>query len=480
MSKKSIFFTFRYSDWALSTSLEIMAIELANGTNIGWADWTGEFESSFELPITNRILIRQMKNRFRSHQIVNKIQSFGTTSNLVILQPPKNSIDPNSKTILIAEEVAYLELISRIRDARPNKITHHNLLDKFKLTFLETYDSAIQLLLNEKPEKVFIYNGRFLQERAAWEACKFLDIQVVFFEKFGPNWVDRYFLFEKPTHLPSYRSEIMSSYGDNIKSQDPSFFQLIGDKWFLDRELGITQQFTKGQTSSLMSDSSRPFLVFFHSSEDELITTDLTSKSWGDQEAALRSLVSVLDHICEFSLIIRMHPNLKYKSKNEIKMWTEIGNQLSRKYDWVSFIQHDSKVNSYSLLKDSAAVVTVGSTIGVEAAYLGKRSILLGRAFHEEMGITINPISEVQLENFLVKSYSKKDSILAKQNSLKFGVFHSIGGTAFSIVTRSQKGRNKYYFGSMQITSSNFLTLLSRVEKSLRGSIRFLAYLLRK
>jgi hypothetical protein len=135
-------------------------------------------------------------------------------------------------------------------------------------------------LQSKKPDTVFLYNGRFLQERAVADCCASLGIKVVYFERFNPEWKTRYFLFEQSTHSPSYRSQIMQDYGLSLQSSSPEEFQSVGGKWFKDRQLGVSQNFTRYQNQKPILDTLGDYVVFFHSSEDELITTDLTSISW--------------------------------------------------------------------------------------------------------------------------------------------------------------------------------------------------------
>jgi hypothetical protein len=75
------------------------------------------------------------------------------------------------------------------------------------------------------------------------------------------------------------------------------------------------------------------------------------------------------------SLVIRLHPNLLHKSRREIAKWLFFTEKLANDFSWIIILRPASKINSYSLLHKCAGVITVGSTIGVEAAYLEKRRI---------------------------------------------------------------------------------------------------------
>jgi hypothetical protein len=467
-------FTFRYSEWALATSLEIIASQLNQGKNLSWIDWTGRLQENFEFPIADR---------FHNFETGWRIRRSGLLKSILDLFPLgqfewSGQISSFSECNVeeLADEVAYLELISLLRESTPKVEDHTKLFNNLKKTFQLTYDAAYATLAEVTPSRVYIYNGRFLQERAVWEVCKALSIPVTFFERFNPNWINRYFLFEKPTHSPSYRSSIMQEFGMNLHESNRTSFYEISTKWFEDRILGITQNFTKNQKSELTP--TRPYLVFFHSSEDELITTDLSSVNWKSQIEALNSLIEVMNKIGAYDLVIRMHPNLMYKSKREIRIWEEFGKHVAKNNTWIHYISPKHPANSYKLIENSLGVITVGSTIGVEAAYLDKKSILIGRAFHEDMGITQNPRGQVDLAESILNELTNEELASTKTSALRYASFHSDGGTTFKWVaqTKSTK-RTSYWFGTFKITRSFSVSALMRLDilaKRIRNAVHSL------
>jgi len=61
-------------------------------------------------------------------------------------------------------------------------------------------------------------------------------------------------------------------------------------------------------------------------------------------------------------------------------------------------------VDSYDIVSAADVVLTFGSTIGIEAAYYGKPSILLGRAVYEDLGSCYVPSSHDELMKLLSSS----------------------------------------------------------------------------
>ncbi len=463
------FFQFSYQEWPMATCFEVMKNQLNSGFGATFIDLTGKFRFQYEFPIADRIKILLVRARLKKSKIFTTLMSEYPTKFRVVSDYPDFGLEPNSALSNLAVEVAYLELIASIREAEPSREKYKDRLRKYEQTFIHTYLGTLAILNKEKVDSVYLYNGRFLQERAAWEACISLQIPVIFYEKFNPSWKNRYFLFQNPTHSPSYRSAIMLNFGINLRKKDFNYYKVVGSQWFEARKLGISQDYTKKQKELTPLNFPKPFVVFFHSSEDELITTDLKSKTWGNQTSALTSLVEVLEGIKGLNLVIRAHPNLLYKSKNEIDLWRSLGARFEAKYSWVSFVDSDSSISSYGLLMQAESVVTVGSTIGVEAAFWGKKSILIGRAFHEIMGITLNPENRDQLRIMIEMEFTKDEITERRYKALDYAVFHELGGNKFSNVELNiWKNKDQYNFGNLSLRQPIIVSALMRLDSIIR------------
>lgn len=463
------FFQFSYQEWPMATCFEVIKNQLNSGFGITLIDLTGKYRFEHEFPIADRFKIMLVRIRLKKSRIYATLESEYPNKFRVLSDSPNFDLQPSEALSILAAEVAYLELIAVVREAEPSREKYKDRLRKYEQTFLHTYLGTIEILNKEKVDCVYLYNGRFLQERAVWEACLFLQIPVVFYEKFNPSWKNRYFLFQNPTHSPSYRSSIMLDFGIKLQNEDSSHYKVVGTKWFESRMLGITQGYTKKQKDATPLNFTKPFVVFFHSSEDELITTDLQSKIWGNQISALTSLVKVLEAIKGLNLIIRAHPNLLHKSKNEIELWRSLGAKLQAKHSWISFVDPASSISSYGLIMQAESAVTVGSTIGVEAAFLGKKSILIGRAFHESMGITLNPENRDQLREMLEIDLTLEEISERQSRALDYAVFHELGGNKFSNVEYSiWKNKDRYNFGRLVLRQPLLASALMRLDTIMR------------
>jgi hypothetical protein len=84
----------------------------------------------------------------------------------------------------------------------------------------------------------------------------------------------------------------------------------------------------------------------------------------------------------------RVHPHLAGRDSTQTRRLRE----LHGKYCNLTVVDPDSPVDSYALMEQSAAVVTFGSTMGVEACYWGKPSILLGPALYDHEDCAYRPV----------------------------------------------------------------------------------------
>ena len=98
------------------------------------------------------------------------------------------------------------------------------------------------------------------------------------------------------------------------------------------------------------------------------------------------SLTKILSNnflINNFDIRVRWHPNLSTAGKEEIGEIQKIIKKCGK--DILHYSPFD-KINSYNLLDISDIVISFGSTVGIEATYYDKPSILWGSAYYEDTG----------------------------------------------------------------------------------------------
>ncbi len=465
---RPLFVTFNYEAWPLSAHIELLQESTSLGLNPLWLDLTGILRNHFEFPVSDRLHIFLMKKKLHAEFV-----------NLAKINIHTGGLDPwfkESEVIEQAEMVAYQELISLTRNSKPCLRHNRRLYRKIRNLYIRDFKFALRFLNVNKPTQVILFNGRFVEERAFWNAARTLGIKVMFYETFIHSWNNRYFLFEEPTHSPAYRGHVMEKFGHHLALSSPDKFALAAKEFFEVRARGEGNKFTEFQDSSTNFDSDLPIVSFFHSSQDELIMVNLIDSFWTSQEMALQELVEQLNVLGGHRLVIRIHPHLLHKAREENIRWNNLGMMYSSKFDWVTYIPADDPTNTYDLIRASKIVVTCASTVGVEASYLRKPSILLGRAFHEGMGITQVVNSRDQLQQYLTKAFSDETLRQAKVQAMKYGAFLQLGGEKFQYVSVSSLPRLKYQFNDVWISKSLGVRIIQHIEIKLRNLLRKLKF----
>ncbi len=425
-------------------------------------------ESAFvDLPLSSKFdyqLARLQDSRLRS--VLSKI-GLG----LETLNPSQLTADIELNAIDLG--IGNEEVVVKTRDSKPCKIHTNGLVEHYARVHKNLYIQVREYLLKSRPNQVVIFNGRFYREKAVWRAAVNLNIECHFVERFSPTWGDRYFEFERPVHDIEYRCSIMRDFFDDF-ALDKSLHEgeKIAKDWFQNRSLGISQKFTAHQNREFESDETYSKLItFFHSSEDELLTTDLGSATWSDQISFLSELSDQFAARNDIQLLIRIHPNLRYKSRREIQRWNDFSKKIQLPN--VKFIMHDSPISTYDILRKSNFVITFGSTIGVEASHLKKPSILVGRAFHEDLDLTINISNLRELMAIIGAGVADKELNDLAENTAAYGLFHAVGGIRFKHLRRvgiEDSQDPKFVFQKVRIGTWKLISLIRRVEGEYRKS----------
>ena len=281
---------------------------------------------------------------------------------------------------------------SRLDVARRQKVTRLALLSASMV-----YERSLALIHATKPDTIITFNGRFATSKPIVEAATAVGIPVLRHER-GASF-DKYEIFDRVLHSLEYiRMRIERAW----KVADPVMRDKIGHDFFARRRSGdgiawFSHTGNQVQGSAPGRTHERRRIVYFSSSDDEYAATAdmVTPSCWGEQIVAVEALIDACEALNNVELIIRVHPPLAKKSATERSRWYGLGGKNTQ------IIPAESAVDSYALL-DSADVVAVYlSTIGIEAAYWGKPSILIGPAIYAGFGVCYEPTTKAELEGLL-------------------------------------------------------------------------------
>ncbi|MGE5452538.1 MAG: hypothetical protein ACM3VZ_11945 [Acidobacteriota bacterium] len=229
------------------------------------------------------------------------------------------------------------------------------------------YVSGLALTKNRTfPDVEFAYvlNGRWapihmflqaLQDRGTVKQLRYLE---VIDSPTGKR------IFESITHPWEIRT-----FYDLAKSAQDRNLVLTPTPFFEFRRKGLdkdgakfaksqTQRYNKAIDISLFTSSLEEQIGFNYSSKDAINLT----------KTALRELARF--QLMGYRCALRLHPNTAFKHFRDQRVWQRwaaILNEIG-----VDVVPPESSVSSYDMIEASTVVLTIGSTIGAEAAYLGK------------------------------------------------------------------------------------------------------------
>jgi hypothetical protein len=197
---------------------------------------------------------------------------------------------------------------------------------------------------------------------------------------------------------------------------------------------------------------------------------DAPSESLGKQIDCVKKLQEIFDGQDDYKLIIRVHPNLKNKSKSQIKAWNELENTKNS-----IVLDHTYADSSYTILDNSIGVITFGSTVGLEAAYLKIPSLVLTDCGYDLLGVVDKAKNWDEVTEWIsqINDFDNGTLETRKINSCIRGYFLETAGRKFQFSNLIENGWGKWEVISMcgfKISDVSFL----RFNRMLLGKIKML------
>jgi hypothetical protein len=369
-------------------------------------------------------------------------------------------------------------IVSLTRDPTPDLQATADLVRELVISSFAVYRSIQNHLDQVKFDRVYVFNGRFGPLRAAIRACESRNIQF-FTHEIGHD-MNHYALFENVMQqdLNYNELDIPKRWVAAASSPDRN---RIASQFFLDSRNGVVQSwfsFVKEQRDGLLPDNwdpGRKNVVIFSSSEDEFVALgeEWVGPIYGTQLEGLERILESLagDHGA-MHLYLRHHPNLRYV-KNEYTR-----KLMDLKSDFLTVILPGDPISTYALIEAADKVLTFGSTVGIEAVYWGKPSILVGKCFYQRLGGTYNPSSHEEVIELLKADLPPKD----KEAALVYGYYLKTFGVPFRYYRATdllqgefngKKVENPRWASIILKTIERSFSLSYTLERLARNLIRF-------
>jgi hypothetical protein len=313
-------------------------------------------------------------------------------------------------------------LISRTRDSEPSLTVWRRLLVRYLEAAAQTFEQARFLMTRYRPASILIYNGRFACNKAIAEAARLLNIECTYHER-GAT-IDRYEIYEKPVHdLASVHKHILEAWdraGEDRTQIGRSFFERRrkGDG------IGWISYTGTQRAGTLPPRMHRRRLVYFSSSEDEYAAVgDLVKhRLFASQRHAVEFLVDWIGRQADTELVVRVHPHLRRKSDKDRAWWHSLHGPN------VILVRAEDPTDSYALALSADLVLTYGSTMGVEATFMGKPVVLLADSAYQGQDCAHEPGSQLELLHMLGNRDLPAKPVA---HCLPYGYYHLTHGRRF-------------------------------------------------
>ena len=318
----------------------------------------------------------------------------------------------------------YSSLVDRTMDVSPDLKKNRDLIRKLMLDSYRIYKSAVAHLERVKYDRVYIFNGRYAGARPWIRACEKMGIPFYTHEKLcSPGRAVRWDC-SIPHNPEPYRARILDFWetakdNDLIVSEAREFFEerpggkMTGWVSFVGTQIR--------ESLPLDWDHARKNIVIFTSTEWEFVAVldmikDSIFKCQEDAYALLIQESLTIDPNIQF--YIKVHPNSETDNQRwwERKVYQELKN--------CTIIPPKSPISSYAMLQACSASLTYLSTLGIEATYWGKPSIVLGRSIYCGLDAVYEPKSFDDAVSMICSDLMPKPQI----NALKYGAFMRCGG----------------------------------------------------
>ena len=297
--------------------------------------------------------------------------------------------------------------------------TQKRLLREFLASSILVYETVCALILQLRPEAVVLFNGRFATTRAVLRAAEDCGTKPLIHERGCDK--DHYWIATEPIHDPDYVQKcIRAFWHPALLESGGEFFQgrrgRVEKSWFSFTKLQVV-----GKLPVALTENFR-WAVFFTASEDEYaaIGDKYKNPAFPTQIDAIHAVYNVVRELPEYRFCIRVHPNVRNSCKEQIAFWKYLS------LPGAVVVSADEDCDSYAILDRAHVVCTYGSTMGIEATYWGKPSLLLSRSIYDRLGVAFSATNSNEIRDFLLTP-----KVYPRAAALKYGAFFSRFGTRF-------------------------------------------------
>jgi hypothetical protein len=273
-------------------------------------------------------------------------------------------------------------LLSVTRNPYPDLPKLKKLVRRIIRTGLTAYRITDHILSLKKWDVLYTFNGRFAASRGILRAAELHNVAWRTHER-GCD-MHHYRIDDGSIHDFHYVQKLIKEFWTNRPIDIETAHKFFSGR--RDREEHGWYSFTKSQQKDRIPDHLRstPYVAFFTTSEDEFaaVLERIRSRPFSNQQDAVRAAANACRQV-GLRLVVRVHPHVKKKDITEYRNWKALSVPNAE------IILPESPVDTYALIDNAQAVITFGSTVGVEATYWRRPSILMAPSMYDELNVAI-------------------------------------------------------------------------------------------
>lgn len=365
-------------------------------------------------------------------------------------------------------------LISEARDPHLDIRQHQQTIDKFMNMSLHLYIAVQQFLASNKMDLVCVWNGRQPSMRPVIRAAISKGVD---FYTFNTAHTEKHLAtFENALlHDLSYMANKMIRHWNNSAETEEEKIKKATS--FYEKRTQVTpdadednlyskNRFTAGMQHGQLPenwDASKINIAIFNSSEDEMasISDEWINPLYAGQLEGLSRLIQDTGNdpaFANYHFYLRMHPNLTNVDNEDVRRIKALKGQR------FTLLLPESSVSTYTLINESAAVVSYGSSAGIEAVYRDKPSILLGKSFYRPFeDTTYQPASH---EAFIELLKQQPLAPKGKTGAYMYGYFWTTYGQLMKYVS---KERGQWLFRGKKTLSHPLLEFMKKIKQKAKN-----------
>jgi len=377
-------------------------------------------------------------------------------------------------------------LVDTVREPEPDVVRHRPPIRKNLVSAAIVHFSISNHLRETRPDLFLLFNGRFAPLRPALRAAQALGVETLVHERAGG--LHQYSLTRNtyPHDLEAVKQRYEAVYCSGPESASEK--AAIARQWFEDRLNGrdsswfsFTASQSRGLLPSLLEGATN--IGIFVSSEDEFVAIDgWENPHYRNQNEGIARILEAFVAREDIRFFVREHPYLRNVDNSQ----TRGLRRLAREFPNMELVPGDSPVDTYSLIAAVDLVLTFGSTVGVEALYLRKPSILMGRHVIEDMPGPIVPASHAEFVEILQRFADNR--VLPplgdpEETVAKYGYALQHHGTSFRLAEPTDLFGVRLHRGGqsvvlqpnalLRVTTRFRVALVSGVKRLLQSAVRW-------